>query len=280
MTKTPMGRKEIIGPQIARIGSQLESIPLGARGEINSNPVPWIFTNDAGFKEILPGIEHALSLQKVGDKPRVALLSGVGSFATMAGLLPDIDCFVSADLTSAIFPPIQRSLDAIHKSFGPNGYINQYDARHYFAELQALGVDPTPYWNIERTSFGERHFLASAENFTKSKKVLDSKPFLFTQGNFVHKPYVEALALAMKGGEIPYASFTDLAEWYPEFLDLVAQLPFTEDSVIVWSTNHGQKEAQPVAQYSVGVENYIKEARAALEGTHVSYHRQYLEKDK
>jgi len=279
MTMQPMPRVEIMRGQVAKVGQRLDTIPREVRGDITNALVPWFFTNDSGFAELMPGIENALSTQKQGEKPRIALLSGAGSFATMAGYFK-ADGIVCADVTSGIFPSIERSRNAIATSYGTNGYIRTYDAPTYFKQMRDLGADPTPYWEIERTSFADRHFLASEKNFSRTKKALDKIPFFYSQGNFVHEPYVRALAESMSGTELSYGSFTDLAEWYPAFLDLVNILPFTKDSVIVWSTNKGQKEAQPVARFSVGVENYIADARAALAGTSVSYHKQYLEKGK
>jgi hypothetical protein len=276
MSIMPVPRQEIMRGPVAQIGKRLEAIPPNMRGEVTSTPVPWFFTNDSGFASLLPRIETALSHQKLGKDPRIALLSGAGSFANMAPYFK-ADGIVCADVTDGIFSSIERSRSAIVSSFGPKSYIRTYDAPTYFKQMKDLGADPTPYWEIERTSFGDRHFLATDGNFERTKKALEKTPFFYSQGNFVHRPYVEALAAALSGSVLSYGSFTDLAEWYPDFLDLVALLPFANDSVIVWSTNQGQKEAHPVAQFSVGVENYIADARKALAGTNVSYHKQYLE---
>jgi len=278
MTKSPLSRKELVKTQIGELGRRLASIPNGVRGEVNSNQVPWICTNDVGFSEIIPGIRADLSKQKTTDKPRVALLSGVGSIASIASLPNDIDAFVSVDITDAIFSPIQRQVDAILASNTIEEYHKHYNQPELFAQLQAAGIDPQPYWEIEKNSFGKEHFLASIDNFLATKQALTDKPLYFVHGNFNHKPFVDALGNALQGCDIPYASFTDLADWSPSFLDLLPAVPLNNETVVVWSQNKGQPEGltvpTPLARYSLGVKSYIADAKAATIET--SYQVQFI----
>lgn len=266
MTIPPLPRKELVKAQVDELGRRLGDIPASVRGDVNSNQVPWICTNDVGFSDIIPGIRAQLSEQKTTGKPRVALLSGVGSIASIASLPNDIDAFVSVDITDAIFSPIQRQVDAILASNTIAEYHEHYNQSELFTQLQSVGRDPQPYWEIEKNSFGQEHFLASAENFLATKKALTDKPLYFVHGNFNHKPLVDALGGALHGCDIPYASFTDLADWSPSFLDLLPALPLNSDTVVVWSQNKGQPEGltvpTPVARYSLGVESYIADAKA------------------
>lgn len=264
-------RAELFKNNIADLGRRLDSIPPELRGDINSNPVPWIYTNDAGFSHIIPGIQDALLKQKSGNKPRIALLSGVGSFASIARLPKDIDAFVCVDITDAIFSPIQREVSSIAESSTRDVFHQHYNQAELIDTLAKHGADPTPYWDIEVTSFGKEHFLASEENYKATKKALQGKPFLFVQGNFVHRPFVDALGEALKDCDVPYASFTDLADWSPNFLDLLPSIPLTNETVVVWSQNKDQPKGldvpTPLARFSVGVQNYISDARAVAEST-------------
>lgn len=267
------------GEQVTRLGKRLSAISPGERGLVLHKPVPWIFTNDAGYADVLPSMGEALREQNHDGKLRVPIIAGWGALATIAGALPiNADAYVIVDITDQIFNPIKRMISAIRTSNSPEECMKIYDAQNYFKDMGQLGVDPTRYWDIELQSFGDKHFLASLPNFLASKQALANTPVFYSHGNLEHPPYLNALTKVFNESNVsvPYASVTDLGEWNDGFLENADLLPWDNSTIISWSTNNGCPAAQPISQFSVGVQNYKADARKAKKGITVSYQKEFI----
>jgi len=279
MNVLPMRNYEMRREQIAQLGKGLDRIPLEDRGQVLHTFVPWIFTNDAGYANMLPGMKEALVEQKHDTKLRVPIIAGWGALTTIAGALPiRADAYVIVDITDQIFSPIERMISTIRSSDTPEECMKIYDAQHYFEEMKGKGVDPARYWDIELQSFGNRHFLASLPNFLASKRALQDTPIFYSHGNLEHPPYLRALTSVFEksNASVPYASVTDLGEWNDSFLPNADLLPWNDHTVISWSTNNGRPTAQPVSRFSLGVQNYKVDAKKAKEGITVSYQKEII----
>lgn len=265
--------------QVAQLGKRLNGISQGERGPVLHKPVPWIFTNDAGYASMLPGMKEALKQQNHDGKLRVPIIAGWGALATIAGALPiDADAYIIVDITDQIFSSIERMISAIRASNTPEECMQIYDVQNYFKEMGQMGVDPTHYWEIELQSFGDKHFLASLPNFLDSKQALANTPIFYNHGNLEYPPYLNALTRVFNesNASVPYASVTDLGEWNEGFLEHADSLPWDNNTVISWSTNNGCSAAQPISQFSVGVQSYKADARKAKEGTIVTYQKEFI----
>lgn len=265
----------MITPDTKKYWKNLAQIPWSKRGEIRTKLVPWIYTNDHKFDELIPKIHLALNTQNRSGKPRAAVLSGVGSILNIAPWI-DVDFFVSVDRNSFILDQVRRMVQNVQDASTVQEY-DQIDQREtMFADLAAMGSDPKPYFDIERESFSLWHFTKSHDLYQLAKKRMTETPVYYTQGNFAHRPYVQALGQALDGVDVTYASFTDLGEWSPEFLDVAHYLPTIADSVIVWSTNQGQPEGKPLARMSIGLDQYISQQTEALVGNDVKYFQSHI----
>lgn len=275
MSKEYERYEQMITADTKKYWKQLAAIPWSKRGEIRTKLVPWIYTNDHGFDSIIDQIITSTKEQNRNGKLRAGVLSGVGSILNIAPHA-EVDFFVCVDRNSFVLDQIRRMIQTMQEANTPDEYIQISQLETFFLDLRGMGADPEPYWYMEVESFGKRHFLASQENYLRSKKSLSSIPVFYTQGNFANPPYVEALGQALTGATVSYASFTDLAEWSPQFLDSISYLPFADDSVIVWSTNKNRPEGKPLARISFGINNYIHEQSATLDGLTVSYFKSHV----
>lgn len=247
----------------------VSQIPWHQRGEIRTKLVPWVYTNDHNFADVMPRLVESVCAQKRNGRFRIAVLSGVGSILNIAPHV-DVDLFVSVDRNSFVLDQVRKMVENVQDAQTPWEYLRVAQLKTFFRDLKEMHADPRPYWNMERDSFGSWHFLASPENYRKTKDVIKKTPVFYSQGNFAHAPYVKALGDAFAGASITYASFTDLAEWSPEFFDVVHFLPLAADAVIAWSTNKGN-EGRPIAQISVGLDEYVQSAKTAAAGLSVDY---------
>lgn len=254
---------------------KLDAIPLAMRGETRTKLVPWIFTNDHDFAPLVPKIDEAIKAQARTGRPRVAVLSGVGSLLTIAPHV-DVDMFVSVDRNSFVLDEIERMVVAMREASDSEDFASMADLSGYFHAMREVGVNTESYWNMERESFGDQHFTASDDNFTASRRALMESPVLYSQGNFTDPYYVEALGKALQGTDIVYASYTDLAEWYPKFLDVVPLLGVADNGVIAWSSNKGQTDARPVAKLSLSPDQYLTEAREGIVDNNVTYFQEHV----
>lgn len=250
------------------VAEALRGIPDSSRGEITNNPVPWIYSNDHEFANIMEQIVEAGKKSIPTGKPRIAILSGTGSIFNVAAHM-QADSIISVDLNRFVMDQVQRSVENIQRSTTLKDFHYAERKEKLFSEMRAQGVDPEPYWDMERESFGQWHFTSSESAYRAARKKMLATPVFYSQGNFTHKPYVESLGKALAPAEISYASFTDLAEWYPQFLDLVPLLGIADDAPIVWSTNN--IEEKPIARVSIGTAAYIKDQREAMRGKKVTY---------
>ena len=257
--------------------SKLAAIPIEKRGELRTKLVPWIFTNDVGFGSALSQISKGMERQKKGGKPRAAVISGVGALLTVAPYL-DLDAVVSIDRNSFVLDQVQKMVQTIHEAETREEYKELAQLEEFFGLMQLEDVDPEPYYEIEKQSFGKKHFLASDNSYQKSRQALQKTPVFFSQGNFTHKPYIDELGNAMRDTEVVYANFTDLGEWYPQFFQAIAEFPLAEDSVISWSTNN-KNEGRPQAMVSIGLEDYLQNAQNAqnaMQGIDISYFKAHV----
>jgi len=268
-------RKEDEFMQHRSIRESLSLIPTKVRGEIRNKLVPWIYTNDHDFAALMPYIQEAVVKQQRGTKPRVAVLSGVGAFANVAPYM-NVDAIVSVDRNSFVLDQVLEMADTIRSSSTLADFESSTRRADFFARMKVVGIEADEYWQMEKASFADQHLTASTARYADCRATLLKTPVLTTQGNFVHEPYVKALAEALKNTDITYASFTDLAEWSPEFFDIIQNLPMTKNAVVVWSTN--QNQGKPEARMSVGLENYILEGRAAADNLKgkVTYHAPHV----
>lgn len=167
-------------------------------------------------------------------------------------------------------------VDTIRQAKSRKEYLELAQIEEFFGLMSLEHVDVQPYYNIERGSFGERHFLANDESYQKSRTAFGNTTVLFSQGNFTYKPYVQALGKALsKEGEIVYANFTDLGEWYPEFFSVISNFPLSQDAVVNWSTNK-TKEGTPQSMVSMGLEEYTTQAQQSMRQLDVSYFKQHV----
>ncbi len=259
---------------IQHMRHQLAHIPMSKRGELRTKLVPWIYTNDLGFADSLDMISQGISRQKRNGKPRVGIISGVGALLTVTPYL-DVDCLVSIDRNSFVLDQVFKMVDTIRKAESKEEYQELAQLDEFFGLMKLEQVDAESYYNVERESFGDRHFLANDSAYQKSRKALNSTQILFSQGNFTYHPYVHALGKALSAGEVVYANFTDLGEWYPEFFSVIADFPLAPDAVINWSTNKTQ-EGTPQSMMSTGLEEYLTQAQQAMSQLDVSYFKQHV----
>lgn len=259
---------------IQQMRNKLAQIPMAKRGELRTKLVPWIYTNDLGFGDNLDVIQKGIRQQKRNGKPRVGIISGVGAILTVTPYL-DIDCLVSIDRNSFVLDQVFKMVDTIRQSESKEEYQELAQLEEFFGLMKLEQVDAESYYNVERNSFGERHFLASDESYQKSRTALNAAKVLFSQGNFTYRPYVQELGNALSEGEVVYANFTDLGEWYPEFFSVISDFPLSEDAVINWSTNKTQ-EGTPQSMVSTGLQEYLTQAQQSMEELDVSYFKQHV----
>lgn len=256
--------EHMVTPDTKEYWKKLAQIPWSKRGEIRTKLVPWVYTNDHKFTDIYLDIEGGMRNQHRSGRPRAAVLSGVGSILNVSPIV-DVDFFISVDRNSFVLDQVRRMVQNIQDAPTRDEYeqIDQRDT--FFVDLAAMGADPAPYFSIETESFGEWHILSRDFVYEKSRNTLLKTPVYYSQGNFANASYVEALGHALAGVDVSYASFTDLAEWSPEFLDVVSYLPIQCDGVIVWSTGENQPEGNPIARVSIGLDQYVAEQRSAIQ---------------
>lgn len=253
---------------------QLANISMSKRGELRTKLVPWIYTNDLGFADSLDRISEGISRQKRNGKSRVGIISGVGALLTVTPYL-ELDCLVSIDRNSFVLDQVFKMVDTIRNAETKEEYLELAQLDELFGLMKLEQVDAETYYHVERESFGDKHFLASDAAYQKSKRALSDTQVLFSQGNFTHRPYVRSLGEALSDGEIVYANFTDLGEWYPEFFSVIADFPLTPDAVINWSTNK-TREGTPQSMVSRGLEEYLEQAQQAMAQIDVSYFKQHV----
>ncbi len=256
--------EHMITPDTKKYWKKLAQIPWSKRGEIRTKLVPWIYTNDHKFTYIYSDIKNGMLHQHRSGRPRAAILSGVGSLLNITPIV-DVDFYISVDRNSFVLDQVRRMVQNIQDAPTRDEY-EQVDQREtFFADLAAMGADPSPYFSIETESFGAWHILSNDSIYRKSRNRLLTTPVFYSQGNFTSASYVESLGHSLSGVDVSYASFTDLAEWSPEFLDVVSYLPIQHYGVIVWSSGENQPEGNPIARISVGLDQYIDEQRSAIQ---------------
>ena len=253
---------------------RLSIIPQEKRGKLRHKLVPWIYTNDEGFGNQMPFLIDSVRAQKKTGNMRAAVLSGVGSLFNIAPYA-DVDFFVSVDRNSFVLDCVQEMVHMVKEASTPEECIRSSFLTSFFDRMREEGIETKDYYNIERASFGDWHFLASQENFDRTRNTLLKTPVMTSQGNFTSPEYVSELGNALQGLDVSYASFTDLGEWYKEFLDLVPALPFSKDSTIVWATNRSG-DGNPSVQLSTGIDDYLSTSRKINETLEVDYFKAHV----
>ncbi len=255
------------------VRERLSAIPADKRGELRTKLVPWIFTNDTRFDQSLDAIKLGVDNQKHHKRPKSAIISGVGAIQTVAPYL-NVDVIVAIDRNTFVLDQIHKMVGTLKECATRNEYFGEMQYETFFELMRLEGVDPEPYFTIEKESFGEKHFLATDVNYDKSRQALSNIPILFSQGNFTHRPFIEELSNALRDTQISYANFTDLGEWYPAFFQEITALHLADDSVISWSTN--QDEGKPSSRVSLGLEEYLEEAQKEFSTINVNYFRSHV----
>lgn len=245
-------------------------------GETHRTLVPWyVFTNDSGYGELFPQINQAVSQQKNNGKLRVSLLSGTGGLLSLAPELSSVDLFLIFDNNHFVPEAMIQAVRTLRGSINEGDYQRKFSQTQAFQEMLQNGADPLEWYEVEKEALGQYHFLYSKERFIQAQNALGRKLITRSIGNFSHSGYVDSLAHVLQGqdAEIVHAHFTDVTDWHPEILNNLSSLPFCEDAAISWSTNQDRPDERPLAQLSIGLEAYIKDAGGRYTST--SYFQQY-----
>src|SRR3990167_3492348 len=129
--------------------ANLSTIPQEKRGELRHKLVPWIYTNDRGFKDALPVIDQMMREQKRNGKPHTAVLSGVGSLLNIAPFV-DVDFFVSVDRNSFVLDQVMEMVHMVKEADTPERCLQSSFLTQFFEEMTQRGVETGEYFDIER----------------------------------------------------------------------------------------------------------------------------------
>lgn len=232
----------------------IASIPHTKRGEVLHQVVPWIYTKEDCYKEIVPQLYKRSKRQAKLGKYKIALFVGIGALPCLAPYV-NADLFLIIDKNSFVLDRIKEIIEGIKQSDLPDEYRHLVQSETYFSILDHLGVQAKLYWKLEQESFGSAHFLNSVENYKRTRFTFMTRPILYAHGNMNHRPFMNSLGKILTGSVISYLNLSNLGEWSPAAVTLLPYLPLADDALISWSTTHNNT-VRPTARLSQGYPQY------------------------
>lgn len=251
----------------------LANISDNLRGKIGSKIVPWIYSNDYGFEKIIPALKIKSKKLFTGKRIKIGLFVGVGSLFNVAPWV-DVDFFLMIDRNGFVLDRVKEMVEGIKQADLPSEYEAYVESADYFNTMEGMHIDVKNYWLAEHKSFGKKHFLASIQNYKRTRLTLTTRPVLYVQGDLSFESFVEALSSALNNTVISYMNISDLGEWSQKALDLLPRLPISHDVLISWSTNQNH-DGIPIAKLTQGYDHFLKDAKTTSYGLSVNYFRRF-----
>lgn len=214
------------------------------------------FSNDREVEKLLAQI---ITQEKdIKADIKVGFVVGAGGLITLGKEMDDIDVWIAVDKNANIFEAAKKRDEC----------IEQESTVEKARDLPLTPIDKS-LLDIEKQSYGEKHYLASQEGFDKSQQFIQKKNIAYICGDLTEDGFLEQIGTTLNqfGAQITFANMTnvldciyqkpqDQIDWFHQGFNV---LPIHDQCVFLYSRhNIGQTSLPLYARSVVGKTAYLQ----------------------